>query len=101
MCEVNLEGTDMETLFKTAALLFLAIGLAGFDGDAPGMGGGDGYWIEQRSTLHPDRWDKVALVFGSGDQRGNGIMCNAFIEAMRIKVSDAPAPAHFRCVRAN
>ena len=91
----------METLFKTAALLFIAIGLAGFVGDAPGIGGGDDYWIEQRSTLHPDRWDKVALVFGYDDQRSNAIMCNDFIEAMRIKVSDAPAPAQFRCVRAN
>lgn len=95
------EGTHMDTLLKTTARLFVAIGLAGFGGDAPGMGSGDDYWIEQRSTLHPDRWDKVALVFGHGDQRWNSIMCNDFVEAMRVKGSDVPAPAQFRCVRAN
>ena len=91
----------METVLKTIALLTVAITLTGFGGDPPGMGGGDDYWIEQRGSLNPDEWTKVALIFGYDNKQWNGVMCDAFVEAMRVKVSDAPAPAQFRCVPAD
>ena len=88
----------METVLKTIALLTVAITLTGFE---PGMGGGDDCWMEQRGSLNPDEWTKVALIFGYDNKQWNGVMCDAFVEAMRVNVSDAPEPAQFRCVPAN
>jgi hypothetical protein len=59
----------------------------------------DSYYIEQHSLLNPEEWDKVVLIFGYG--QSNAEMCNDLVKAMRVKVSDAPHPAQYRCVPAN
>ena len=64
-----------------------------------GKAGEDSYYIEQQSLLSPDEWSKVALIFGYGDS--NAVMCNDFVKAMSVKVSQAPHPAQFRCVPVN
>jgi hypothetical protein len=67
-------------MIRTISLvIFAALAGCGFYSNAPGIGEGD-YWIEQRSSLSPNRWDKVALVFGYGEQ--DELMCSDFVEAM-------------------
>ena len=75
-------------------VLFMLVALTSC-GDA----GKDSYYIEQHSNFNPEVWDKVALIFGYGNS--NAAMCKDFIEAMSVRVSDAPHPAQFRCVPAN
>ena len=62
------------------------------------IGGSQDYWLEERSFLSPDQWDKVALIFGyAHDYDG----CTDLVEAMKLKTQDAPEPAQFRCIPVN
>ena len=77
--------------------MFMALMLT--DLTSCGDAGKGSYYIEQHSLLNPDEWDKVALIFGYGES--NAEMCNDLVEAMRVKVADAPSPAQYRCVPAD
>ena len=88
----------MPNLVKTSVAVIGLAMLSACGYDAPGMGGGDDFWLEQRSTTSPSGWDKVVLVFGYGEN--NYQMCIEFIDAMKERVRTAPYPAQFRCVPA-
>ena len=90
----------MKSVSSRAISLLIVTALTGCGpySNVQGMGEGD-YWIEQRSVSSPDRWDKVALVFGYG--KNDYDMCSEFVEGIKVRVGKAPAPAQYRCVPAN
>ena len=93
----------MKRLLKITAMALLMVSLAGSYawGDLNALesvfgsgkiGASNDYWLEKQSAFQPERWDRVAVVFGMDDQKA----CNAITKALYSAYQES-----WRCAPAN